>query len=134
MATQEVISTKGDLQDLITAGSLTLVFTAKDSTKRDARLVAGSSDDEVGTQFNGATYDPSVTFAPGTFQGKEVIAIYSDGSHEVLTMWPAVDNIANGSGITAAAIYLENGSDDGKSVDDASGKAINYFKYTLTFP
>lgn len=131
MATQEVISLKGSLEDLIPA-KLTLIFTGKNSTKSDARLTAGTADNEVGTQFNGVTYDPSVTFT-GLIQGKEVIAVNSDGTHEVLTMWPATDNIPNGSVITAAAIYLENGSDDGKAVDDAHGASKNYFKYTLTY-
>jgi len=48
-------------------------------------------------------------------------------------MWPAVDNIPNGSVITVAAIYKEVGTDDGKAVDNTTGPAKNYFKYTLTW-
>ena len=133
MATTEVAAKKGSLEDLIPA-NLTLVFTGKNSVKRDNKLIVGGVDDEVGTFDSDGlgAYSNSATFVPATtIQGVEVIAISSDGSHEVLTMWPAVA-IPNGTIITAAALFNEGGNDDSKSVDDASGKAINYFKYTFT--
>ena len=128
---QEVISLSGSLEDLI-PGDLTLIFTSKNSTEQNNKLTAGIADNEIGTNYNGATYDASAKFT-GDIQGKRVIALSSDGSYEVLTMWPAVDNIPNGSVITMAAIYKEVGTDDGKAVDNTTGPAKNYFKYTLTW-
>lgn len=128
---QEVISLSGSLEDLI-PGDLTLIFTSKNSTEQNNKLTAGIADNEIGTNYNGATYDASAKFT-GDIQGKRVIALSSDGSYEVLTMWPAVDNIPNGSVITVAAIYKEVGTDDGKAVDNTTGPAKNYFKYTLTW-